>query len=157
GPKTAQLLHNELGISSLDDLEKACKSHALRALPRLGAKKEEQILAAISRAREHSGRMRLDRAEKEALPLLERVRGLPDVARAAAAGSLRRLKAPVGDVDVLVASAGSAEPIMQAIAEMPAVAVVLARGPTKLSVKTRAGLQIDVRVVPPESWGAALH
>jgi DNA polymerase (family 10) len=156
GPKTAQLLFHELGIDGLDALEKACRAQALRNLPRLGPKKEEQILAAIDRARASVGRMRIDRAEREAAPLVERLRALPGVEKAAVAGSLRRLRDTVGDVDVLVASAGPAEPIMSAIAEHPQVAVVLARGPTKLSLKTRAGLQLDVRVVKPESWGAAL-
>jgi DNA polymerase (family 10) len=156
GPKTAQLIFSELGVGGLDDLEKACRAGALRALPRLGAKKEAQILAAIDRARADTGRMRIGKAEREALPFLERVRALPGVEKAAVAGSLRRLRDMVADVDVLVASRDAA-PIMQAIAELPIVAVVLARGPTKLSVKTRAGLQLDVRVVPPESWGAALH
>jgi DNA polymerase (family 10) len=101
--------------------------------------------------------MRIDKAEREAFPLVERLRATPGVLRAEVAGSLRRLKDTVGDVDILVVAEGSAEPIMQAFAELPLVAVVLARGPTKTSVKTRSGLQVDVRVVPPESFGAALH
>jgi DNA polymerase (family 10) len=156
GPKTAQLLYTELGIESLDALEAACRAQALRALPRMGARKEEQILAAISRARADTGRWRIHRAEREATPLVERVRALPGVERAAVAGSLRRLRDTIGDVDLLVAASGEVDPIMAAIAALPGVAVVLARGPTKLSLKTGAGLQVDVRVVKPESWGAAL-
>src|SRR5262249_50956910 len=141
---------------SLDELEAACRAHALRNLPRLGPKKEEQILAAIARARTAVGRMRVDKAEREAAPLVAALREMPGVARAEIAGSLRRLKDTVGDVDILVI-AMAALPIMEAFAALPTVAVTLARGPTKLSVKTRTGLQIDVRVVPPESFGAALH
>jgi DNA polymerase (family 10) len=156
GPKTAQLIHEALGVASLDDLEAACRTHALRALPRLGPKKEEQILGAIARARAAVGRMRVDKAEREAAPLVEALRRMPGVVRAEVAGSLRRLKDTVGDVDILVVADGSA-PVMTAFAELPSVAVTLARGPTKTSVKTRSGLQVDVRVVPPESFGAALH
>jgi DNA polymerase (family 10) len=157
GPKTAQLIHAELGITTLDELEAAARRQALRGLPRLGARREEQILAAIARARADAGRMRLDKAEKEALPLVEALRRTPGVTRAEVAGSLRRQKDTVGDVDILVVAEGPADPVMEAFASQPTVAVTLARGPTKLSVKTRAGLQVDVRVVPPESFGAALH
>src|SRR5262249_19490330 len=72
-------------------------------------------------------------------------------------GAVRRLKDTVGDVDIRVTADGGAEPIMEAFAAQPVVLVTLAKGPTKLSVKTRAGLQVDVRVVPQESFGAALH
>jgi len=157
GPKTAQLIVAELGIGSLDELEAAARAQALRKLPRMGAKKEEQILGAIARARNVTDRMRIDKAEKEALPLVEMLRKTPGVARAEIAGSLRRLKDTVGDVDILVVADGPAEPIMDAFAAQPLVVVTLAKGPTKLSVKTRSGLQVDVRVVPPESFGAALH
>ena len=157
GPRTAQLIHAELGIKTLDELEAAARGHALRSLPRLGPKKEEQILSAIARARTAVGRMRIDRAEREALPLLEVLRRTPGVARAEIAGSLRRCKDTIGDVDILVIADGPAEPIMEAFAAQPLVSVTLAKGPTKLSVKTRSGLQVDVRVVPSESFGAALH
>ena len=157
GPKTARLIFTELGVQTLDELEAAARAQALRKLPRMGAKKEEQILGAIGRARVATGRMRIDKAEREAGPLVDVLRRLPGVARAEIAGSLRRLKDTVGDVDILAVADGPAEPIMEAVAAQPMIAVTLAQGPTKLSVKTRSGLQIDVRVVPPESFGAALH
>jgi DNA polymerase (family 10) len=157
GPRTARLIYDQLKVQSLDELEAACRAHKLRDLPRLGAKKEEQILAAIARARVARGRIRLDRAEREALPVVERLRGVAGVERVEVAGSLRRRRDTVGDVDILVASSAAPEPIMTALCESAWVAAVLARGPTKSSVKTRGGLQIDVRVVAPESFGAALH
>jgi DNA polymerase (family 10) len=157
GPKTAQLIHQALGVASLDELEAAARAQALRTLPGLGPKKEEQILAAIGRARTQIGRMRIDKAEREARPLLLLLRGLPGVVRAEVAGSLRRGKDTIGDVDILVVADGPAEPIMAAFTALPAAAVTLAHGPTKSSIKTASGLQVDVRVVPPESFGAAWH
>src|SRR5215471_5101311 len=86
GPKTARMIHTELGVSSLDELEAAARAQALRRLPRMGAKKEEQILGAIGRARVGTGRMRIDKAEREAGPLVDVLRRLPGVARAEIAG-----------------------------------------------------------------------
>src|SRR5262245_19179560 len=102
GPKTAQFLATELGIASLDELEAAAKAQRLRGLPRFGARKEEAILEAIGRARAYQGRVRLDRAEREVAPLVERLRSLPEVTRAEVAGSVRRRRETVADVDILV-------------------------------------------------------
>ncbi len=164
GPKTALLIHEALGVNSLDELEAAAKAHRIQELPRMGAKKEEQILAAVARARTSRGRIRLDRAEKEARPVVERLLAVPGVLRVEMAGSLRRRRATRGGGGKQVSSkfAGvSADadttPIMDAFVTMASVEAILARGPTKSSVKTRLGLQLDVRVVPPESFGAALH
>ncbi len=156
GPKTADLFFRELGIASLDDLEAAAKAQRLRALPRIGPRKEEAILAALGRARAFRGRTRLDRAEREVAPFVERLRALPGVARVELAGSVRRRRETVADVDILVESP-SHEAVMQTFTGTALVEAVLAQGPTKASVKTRGGLQVDVRVVPAESFGAALH
>jgi DNA polymerase (family 10) len=156
GPKTADLFFRELGIASLDDLEAAAKAGRLRALPRIGPRKEEAILEAVGRARAFRGRVRLDRAEKEAAPFVDRLRALPTVARVELAGSVRRRRETVADVDILVDSSDAAA-AMAAFVGMGLVDAVLAHGPTKASVKTRGGLQVDVRVVPAESFGAALH
>src|SRR5262249_13749529 len=156
GPKTADLFFRELGIASLDELEAAAKAGRLRALPRVGARKEEAILEAIGRARAFRGRTRLDRAEKEVAPFVERLRGLAGVERVELAGSVRRRRETVAAVDILVQSA-DARAARRAFVGMALVDAVLAQGPTKSSVKTRGGLQVDLRVVPADAFGAALH
>ncbi len=156
GPKTAKLLVEKLGISSVEELEAAARRGGLRGLRGFGERKEAKILEAIERSRTQIARVRLERAVKEATPLLERLRELPGVSRAELAGSIRRRKSTVADADILVATVDAAA-VAELVASSAAVASVIARGPTKTSVRTRSGLQIDVRAVAPESWGAALH
>ena len=125
-------------------------------MPRFGARKEEAILEAIGRARAYRGRVRLDRAQKEVAPLVERLAALPEVTRVELAGSVRRRRETVADVDVLVQS-DDPDAVAALIGQSALVDAILAQGPTKTSVKTRSGLQVDVRVVPRDSFGAAMH
>ncbi len=156
GPKRARLLHDELGVAGLDDLEKALSDGSALKLPGFGSKTAERILAGIGPARLRGERTLLS----EALPLAEAVAsalaGLPGVESAVPGGSVRRWKPTVGDIDVLVA-ATDASAVMGAVRELPQTARVIGSGETKTSVVTRGGLQLDVRVVQPAEWGAALQ
>lgn len=156
GPKRAKSLYDELGIASVDDLEEALDEGRVDGLPGFGPKTIENVRAGIERYRVISARILL----ADALPLAERLvaslEELPFVHSASLAGSIRRMKETVGDVDVLVASEEPAA-VMDAVRVLPNVTSVIASGETKTSVLTTSGRQADVRVVAPESWGAALQ
>ncbi|HSB20939.1 MAG TPA: DNA polymerase/3'-5' exonuclease PolX [Anaeromyxobacteraceae bacterium] len=156
GPKTALAAWKQLGIADVAALEEACRSGRLLEAPRMGPARARSILAAIERHRARTGRMPLHRALEYAEAMLARLRRVPGALRAEAAGSLRRRKETVGDIDILVA-ASDAAPVVRAFAGLSEVAEVLAEGPTKASVRLRAGIAADLRVLPPESFGAALH
>lgn len=155
GPKRARQLFESLGVDSIDALEREVVSGAVARLGGFGEKSAAGIAAGIEAFRRHSERLLL----ADALPLAERlVRDLersPAVARAAYAGSLRRMSETIGDIDVVVAS-GDPAAVMELARTLPTVTRVLGSGETKTSVMTTAGMQADVRVVAPDEWGAAL-
>jgi len=155
GPKKAMALYRELGVSSVDELQHAVEAHQLAGLKGFGVKTEENILTGIRRMRETAERVRVDVALEVAEELLGELSSLKGVRRSAYAGSLRRMVETIGDVDLLVAS-GDAGPIMETFTSLSAVERVLAKGETKSSIVTRGGLQVDLRVVPLEVWGAAM-
>jgi len=154
GPATARIIHKELGITSIDELEEAAKAHRLRELPKIQAKTEENILKSITSLRQRTGRSLIHHARDAAEEMIAtlRERGIGPVS---VAGSVRRYRETIGDIDLLVAS-NDAAPIMAAFTAAPSVERVLANGDTKSSVIVARGLQIDLRVVPPESIGAAM-
>ncbi|TYK45362.1 DNA polymerase/3'-5' exonuclease PolX [Actinomadura decatromicini] len=156
GPKKALTVYEELGISSVDDLADAIKEGRLRGLKGFGAKTEENILHGIELMRSSGERVLLDAAASVADEVVAMLSGLPEVERCEHAGSLRRMRETIGDVDVLAASRDP-KPIMAAFTALPFVAEVVASGEKKTSIRTAKGLQVDLRVVPPESWGAALQ
>lgn len=156
GPKRAVRLHDELGISSIPELLDALHHHRLEDLKGFGAKTEENLLSAIRYHREAGGRIQLGVAFDLAEQMLGELRSMPAVQRADYAGSLRRMRDTIGDIDLLVAS-DDPVPVMDAFCSLPLVAEVLAHGPTKSSVLTTKGIQIDLRVVSPGVWGAALQ
>jgi DNA polymerase (family X) len=157
GPKTVAAAWRTLGITDVDALEQACRTGRLAALPRVGERRAQAILEAIRRHRmRRSTRVPLHRAVSYADSICAKLRKVPGVRRAEAAGSVRRRKETVGDLDVLVATTEPA-PAMRAFCDLAEVAMVLAKGPTKATVRLRVGLQVDLRVLPPESFGAALH
>jgi DNA polymerase (family 10) len=156
GPKTVEAVWKGLGIEDVSALEEACRSGRVLEAPRMGAARAHAILAAIGRHRARAGRTPLHRALAHADEILSRLRKVPGVRRAEAAGSLRRRKETVGDLDLLVAT-GDAAPVVRAFTGLAGVAAVVAEGPTKASVRLRSGIQADLRVLPPESFGAALH
>jgi DNA polymerase (family 10) len=155
GPKKAIVVYRELGIDDLAELVAAAKDGRLRSLKGFSAKTEEAILQAVERAQRDTGRVQIDVAMDVAEALLDRLRVIPGVRRAEHAGSLRRMAETVGDVDLLVASVDPG-PVMDVFTGSEDIRQVLAHGDTKSSIVTRAGLQVDLRVVPLEAWGAAM-
>lgn len=156
GPKTALLLHDRLGVTSIEELEQACKDGTVSKLPRMGAKTEENILKGIALLRRTQERQPIGRVLPHAQEILDALRGLKEVKQISLAGSLRRMKESIGDIDILVTSS-TPEPVMDTFTTLPRVKQILAKGPTRSSVILDTGVQADVRVVEPESYGAALQ
>lgn len=155
GPKRVKQLFDQLQIQTLDQLEQAARAGRIRSLPHFGERLEQQILRGIGFLRETQGRAPLGQILPMALEMAARLRRVPDAVHVELAGSLRRRRETIGDVDLLVASSRS-ESIAAAFVAMPEVVHVYARGPTKTLVRLRSGLDADLRVVPVDSWGAAL-
>ncbi|MBS2036415.1 DNA polymerase/3'-5' exonuclease PolX [bacterium] len=153
GAKKAALLHRELGIGSVDDLEKALKEGLVTDLKGFGKKTVDKLLEGIGLLRQGEQRWLLGRVSQLAEDLLSRLRALPEVERAEAAGSLRRGKETVGDLDLLVISSRP-EVVMEFFASL---GEVIGRGPTKCSIRWEGKFQIDLRCVPGESFGAAMQ
>lgn len=156
GPKKALLLHEQLGIESLEDLRQACLDHRVRALKGFGAKTEETLLAGIDLASKATDRMRWADADEVVQMLVAHLGQSAAVRQISPAGSYRRGRDTVGDIDLLV-DATDELAVMDRLVEYDALAEVLARGETKMSVRLDNGLQVDLRVVPTESFGAALQ
>ncbi|MFN2520212.1 MAG: DNA polymerase/3'-5' exonuclease PolX [Candidatus Limnocylindria bacterium] len=155
GPATARMINDHLHITSIEQLEQAAHDGRLRALPKIQAKTEENILKSIAALRQRTGRSLIGPARDAASEMSAWLEREAKLARIAVAGSLRRWRETIGDVDLLVAAPASTE-IMSAFVRAPSVERVLAQGDTKSSVVVTGGLQIDLRVVPEASWGAAL-
>lgn len=155
GPKRVRAVFDTLGIKSRAELEQAAKAGRIRDLPGFGEKLEQKILKSLEHAQADLGRTLLAGAWPVAQAIAERLRKVAGVSEVEIAGSFRRRKESVGDLDVL-ACATQSEPVMKAFVSHPEVADILGQGETKSSVKLRSGLQVDLRVVPRESYGAAL-
>ncbi|HRR88720.1 MAG TPA: DNA polymerase/3'-5' exonuclease PolX [Methanoculleus sp.] len=156
GPKKAIALSQALGVRTVDDLEAAAKAGRIRGLPGFGEKTERNILESIQMARRARERRLLGQILPLARDIERRLAAHPSVRRVSLAGSIRRRKETVGDVDILAASTGPAE-VMEVFASLPGVERVLARGLTKTSVVLSAGIQVDLRVVEDTQFGAALQ
>ncbi len=162
GPKTIALLWSAFQVSDLASVEKLAREGKLRELPRLSEKSEQKILKAIEDYRRISGRFLLDEADRTAQKLTEHLRHIKGIEKITPAGSLRRGRETVGDLDVLITGpccvndeqrAGLIEEILR----FPGIVEVLAKGDNKVSFKLRKGMQVDVRTLPPESYGAAMQ
>ena len=156
GPKTAKLLYEQLGVRSLRDLESAARAGSIRGIKGLGEKTEQKILRGLAEASELKGRILLGDAQGVAERLVGELKETALFERIQAAGSLRRGRETVGDLDLL-AVASDAEEAARAIAGLPDVKEVLVQGAKKTSVRLEPGLQVDLRIVPAESFGAALQ
>ncbi|MCX5733999.1 MAG: DNA polymerase/3'-5' exonuclease PolX [candidate division NC10 bacterium] len=156
GPKTAKLLYEQVGVDSVEKLEELAKEHKLAGVPGIQAKTEENILKGIAVWRGGRERTPLGAALSLAETILETLRDLEEVDQISTAGSLRRMKETVKDIDILVTSKTPAR-IMEVFVGLPNVAEVLAHGETKSSLRLREGIQVDLRVVEPDCFGAALQ
>lgn len=156
GPRKVKTLYEKLKIKNLKDLEKAAKAGKIAPLFGFGQKTEKNILQGIEFQKSNRGRMLLGEILPEAENVLEKLKNLKEVNQISIAGSLRRRKETIGDVDILVVSK-KPKAVMDFFASLPEVKKVLAKGETKTSIHTKAGFDIDLRVVPEESYGSALQ
>ncbi|MEK6233598.1 MAG: type-X family DNA polymerase, partial [Planctomycetales bacterium] len=156
GPKKAAALHKELKIQNLAELKQACEKEQVRELKGFGAKTEETILKGLDIAATANERMLWADADAFAQALVEHLKSCPSLERIELAGSYRRGRETVGDLDILTVST-NADEIMDRFGSFPSVADVIVRGGTKMSIRLDRGLQVDLRVVPEESFGAALQ
>jgi DNA polymerase (family 10) len=157
GPKKAMVLYEELGVASVEQLLDAIHEERLRELKGFGEKTEENILHGIAlMQRAGGGRILLSAAMDVAEQIVSELSRITGCEQCAHAGSLRRMKETVGDIDILVAAEQSA-PFMEALGSLPHTAEVIAHGEKKTSIRTNKGLQVDLRVLPPDSWGAGLQ
>ena len=156
GPKTIKVLYQKLGVRNLEDLEKAAQTHKISELPHFKKKTEENILRGVEFAKKSRGRFILGFT----LPLIRgiegKLRSLPDVKRAEAAGSVRRMKETIGDVDFLVVSDNPTK-VADFFVSMPEVMQVIEKGTTKSAVKLKTGMNADIRILPEKSFGAAMQ
>lgn len=156
GPKKAMVLFKELGIQSVDDLKKAIFDHKLQGVKGFGAKTEERILQGIRVVESRGGRILLGDAFETASSIISYINDHHQNIKISMAGSLRRMKETIGDIDILVASE-KPEEIMKTFVSMKTIEEVIANGDTKSSIRLNTGMQVDLRVVPTGSWGAALQ
>jgi DNA polymerase (family 10) len=158
GPKRVKILHDKLKVNTIADLEAAVKSGRVREIRGFGEKTEQHILQTLAARAAEARRFKLAVAMQYAMPLVAHLKRIHGVRDAVAAGSLRRMRETLGDVDLLVAAqTRSAAAVTAAFCTYDEVSEVRARGETRSTVVLKSGLQVDLRVVAPESYGAALH
>jgi len=156
GPKKVSVFFNELGLKSLAELKVACEAGRLAELKGFGKKTEQSILQNIDIASQNSQRMSIAEAQAAAEEIVDYLKQLPEVEQVAVAGSCRRRRETCGDLDVLATCSNSGPP-MDGLAAHPLVETVLQRGDTKQRVRLKNGIEMDLRVVPEASFGAALQ
>jgi DNA polymerase (family 10) len=156
GPKTVFLLHEKLNVSSLEELETAAREHRIRRLPRMGPTRENNILKSVERYKKRSTRILFSTAEPIVNQIKSYLNGMEGLEHITAAGSFRRAKETVGDIDIL-ATATRPEEVVAAFVRMPLVEEVLAKGPTKASVIMQDTIQVDLRIVEHRSYGTVLQ
>ncbi|MFN8545658.1 MAG: DNA polymerase/3'-5' exonuclease PolX [Candidatus Binatia bacterium] len=155
GPKAVKALYDRLRVRTLADLEAAARAGKIRTLPHFGERSEQRILKALAVVHSVGGRQPLHVVRELVEPLVAVLAGMTGVRQVAVAGSIRRRRETIGDGDLL-AVAARPDAVTRAFAALPGVVQILGRGPTKASVRIEGGLQVDLRVVPAESFGAAL-
>jgi len=158
GPKLAVRLNKELGVKNVDDLERAARAGKLHSLDGIREKLEEKILKGIEQYRRHVGRFKLADALTYTESIVKILKSQRGIIQIDIAGSLRRMKETIGDIDILViAKQTHRDKVMEAFTGMDVVADVIAKGDTKSSVLLRSGIQVDLRILDSKSYGAALH
>src|SRR5579872_3258468 len=161
GPKTVALIWDTFQVSDLAGVEKLAQEGKLAELPRMGEKQVQKILKGIEDYRRVSGRFLLDHAEGVAQKMIEHLAGAQGIDSITPAGSLRRGRETVGDLDILVTGSscveGKVEALIERVLLFPGLNQVLAKGANKVSFTLRSGMQVDVRFLPPKSFGAAMQ
>jgi DNA polymerase (family 10) len=162
GPKTIALIWSAYQICDVEGVEKLAREGKIRELPRMGEKQEQKLLKAIEDYRRIAGRFLLDTAENEAQKISTHLSAFPGIEKVTPAGSLRRGRETVGDLDILVTGKACCDEaerqkLIQHIIKLPGLMEVLARGDNKVSFRLRGGMQVDVRLLPPDSFGAAMQ
>jgi DNA polymerase (family 10) len=162
GPKTISLIWSAYQVCDLEGVENLAREGKIRTLPRMGEKHEQKLLKAIEDYRRIAGRFLIDTAEQLAEKLVEFLLAVPGIKEATPAGSLRRGRETVGDLDILVTGKAciDAEPrqeLIQHLLRFPGLMDIMAQGDNKVSFRHRNGMQVDVRLLPPESFGAAMQ
>src|SRR5712671_4016848 len=162
GPKTIALIWSAYQICDVDGVEKLAREGKIRILPRMGEKHEQKLLKAIEDYRRIGGRFLIDTAETEAAKLTEYLARFPGFEKITPAGSLRRGRETVGDLDILVTGQACCSEAQRAesvayVAKYPALMNIIGQGDNKISFQLRSGMQVDVRLLPPDSFGAALQ
>ena len=162
GPKTIALIWSAYQVSDLEGVEKLAREGKIRTLPRMGEKHEQKLLKAIEDYRRIAGRFLLDTAEELAEKLMEHLLAAPGVEKVTPAGSLRRGRETVGDLDILVTGkacieAETRQKVIEHLLRFPGLMDIIAQGENKVSFRHRNGMQVDVRLLPPESFGAAMQ
>lgn len=162
GPKTIALIWSAYQVSDLEGVAKLAREGKIRELPRMGEKQEQKLLKAIEEYRRIAGRFLLDAGEREADKIIEHLRDYSGVEKITPAGSLRRGRETVGDLDILVTGKAccddaAREKLIEHVIKLPGLMEIIARGENKVSFRLRGGMQVDVRLLPPESFGAAMQ
>ena len=162
GPKTIALIWSAYQVCDVEGVEKLGREQKIRILPRMGEKQETKLLKAIEDYRRIAGRFLLDTAEAQAEKIVDHLRGYPGVEKVTPAGSLRRGRETVGDLDILVTGRACCddkerEKLIDHIIKLPGLMEIIARGGNKVSFRMRGGMQVDVRFLAPESFGAAMQ
>jgi DNA polymerase (family 10) len=162
GPKTIALIWSAYQVCDVEGVAKLAREGKIRELPRMGEKHEAKLLKAIEDYQRIAGRFLLDTAETQAEKIIEHLRSYPGVEKVTPAGSLRRGRETVGDLDILVTGQACCddterERLIERIIQLPGLMEIIARGENKVSFRMRGGMQVDVRFLAPESFGAALQ
>ncbi|MFH0887176.1 MAG: DNA polymerase/3'-5' exonuclease PolX [bacterium] len=156
GPRSAVIFQKKLKIKNIDQLEAAIKAGIINDIPGYGEKKLNNILAGIAQYRSHQGRFLLDEASSYADSIISALKKIPSIKNISPAGSLRRMKETIGDIDILVISK-EYKKIMQVFTNLPQVKRIIAKGHTKSSVVLKNDMNCDLRILEPGTYGAALH